>query len=336
MAVKTVLTGVKPTGQPHLGNYLGAMRPAIEMSKEPGQTTYLFIADYHSLISTHDPKKLNDMIYEVAAAWLACGLDPKKAILYRQSDIPEILELTWILNCMAPKGLLNRAHAYKAKVQENQEAGKAAEDLDYGVNMGLYDYPVLMAADILMFSATHIPVGEDQAQHLEIARDIAQKFNRQYGEILKVPQTVLQKDSFLIPGLDGRKMSKSYDNYISLFLDSAKLRKTVMKIKTDSLPPEAPKEVKGNIVFDIYKCFATQEQQDALAKRYAEGIGWGHAKEELFQVLDAQLSPMRQRYNDLMNDKSQMDQIMKDGAERARAHASKLLAEVRKAIGIDR
>ena len=334
--MKTILTGVKPTGQPHIGNYLGAMRPAIEMSKEPGQTTYLFIADYHSLTGTQDAKKLSEMIYEVAAAWLACGLDPNKAVLYRQSDIPEIFELTWVLSCMAPKGLLNRAHAYKARVQENIAAGKTEENLDDGVNMGLYNYPVLMAADILIFSATHIPVGEDQAQHLEIARDIAQKFNRQFGEVLKVPQAVLQKDSFMIPGLDGRKMSKSYDNYIPLFLDSAKLRKTVMKIKTDSLPPEAPKETKDNIIFDIYRCFATKEQQDALAKRYQEGIGWGHAKEELFQVLDAKLGPMRERYNDLMNDKSQMDQIMKEGAEKAREHSMKLMHQVRKAIGIER
>ena len=334
--MKTVLTGVKPTGMPHIGNYLGAMRPAIEMSKEPGLTTYLFIADYHSLTATQDAKKLSEMIYEVAAAWLACGLDPKKSVMYRQSDIPEIFELTWVLSCMAPKGLLNRAHAYKAKVAENQASGKSEENLDDGVNMGLYNYPVLMAADILMFSATHIPVGEDQAQHLEIARDIAQKFNRQFGEVLKVPQAVLQKDSFLIPGLDGRKMSKSYDNYISLFLDSAKLRKTVMKIKTDSLPPEAPKETKDNIIYDIYRCFATPEQQEALAKRYAEGIGWGHAKEELYQVLDAKLGPMRERYNDLMNDKAQMDQILKEGAERAREHSSKLMHQVRKAIGIER
>ncbi len=334
--MKTVLTGVKPTGMPHIGNYLGAMKPAIELSKQEGQTTYLFVADYHSLTATQDAKKLSEMIYEVCASWLACGLDPKKAVLYRQSDIPEIFELTWVLSCMAPKGLLNRAHAYKAKVQENVANGKTEENLDDGVNMGLYNYPVLMAADILMFSATHIPVGEDQNQHLEIARDIAQKFNRQFGEVLKVPQAVLQKDSFLIPGVDGRKMSKSYDNHIPMFLDSAKLRKTVMKIKTDSLPPEAPKETKGSIIFDIYRSVASVDQQEALAKRYAEGIGWGHVKEELFQVLDAQLAPMRERYNDLMNDKSQMDQILKEGAERAREHSSKLMHQVRKAIGIER
>ena len=334
--MKTVLTGVKPTGMPHIGNYLGAMRPAIEMSKEAGQTTYLFIADYHSLTATQDAKKLSEMIYEVAASWLACGLDPSKAVLYRQSDIAEIFELNWVLSCMAPKGLLNRAHAYKARVADNVASGKTEENLDDGVNMGLYNYPVLMAADILMFSATHIPVGEDQNQHLEIARDIAQKFNRQFGDVLKVPQAVLQKDSFLIPGLDGRKMSKSYDNHIPMFLDSAKLRKIVMKIKTDSLPPEAPKETKGSIIFDIYRSVATLEQQEALAKRYAEGIGWGHAKEELYQVLDVKLAPMRERYNELMNDKAQMDQIMKEGAERAREHSSKLMHQVRKAIGIER
>jgi tryptophanyl-tRNA synthetase len=273
------------------------------------------------------------MSYEVAATWLACGLDPAKTVFYRQSDIPEIMELNWILSCFTPKGLMNRAHAYKAKVQENQEQGK--EDLDFGVNMGLFNYPVLMSADILMFSAGKVPVGEDQIQHIEIARDIAQKFNRQYGEVLRVPSFVVQEKGKSIPGLDGRKMSKSYDNYIPLFEEPNKLKKLVARIKSDSLPPEAPKSTEGSIIFELYECFATPEQVSEMRAKYAKGISWGVAKEELFQVMDAYLKGPREKYKALMSDHSQIDQMLKRGAERAREKSVAFMKTIRKAIGID-
>ncbi|MGE3386122.1 MAG: tryptophan--tRNA ligase [Bdellovibrionales bacterium] len=332
MAEKTILTGVKPTGQPHIGNYLGAIKPALDLASQPGNRTFLFIADYHSLTSVHDPKVLREMTYEVAATWLACGLDPKITSFYKQSAIPEIFELNWILSCFTPKGLMNRAHAYKAKVQENQEQGK--EDLDFGVNMGLYNYPILMSADILMFNAHEVPVGEDQVQHLEIARDIAQKFNRTYGDLMRLPKFVVQKMK-LVPGLDGRKMSKSYDNHIPLFLESGKLRKLIMKIKTDSLPPEAPKDPETSLIFNLYKEFATPEQTQGLKAQYLKGIGWGSAKEQLFQVLDAQLSGPRAEYERWMNSRADIDSLLTQGAALARPKAQELLATWRKAMGID-
>lgn len=333
MAQKTVLTGVKPTGQPHIGNFVGAIRPSIQMSRRPETKSYLFIADYHSLTNTHDPKRLREMIYEVAATWLACGLDPKHNHFYRQSAVPEILELHWILSCFTPKGLMNRAHAYKAKVQENQEHGK--EDLDFGVNMGLYNYPILMAADILMFNADEVPVGEDQGQHIEIARDIAQKFNRTYGEILRLPKFVAQSLK-LIPGLDGRKMSKSYDNHIPLFLESGKLRKLIMKIKTDSSPPEATKDPATSTIFDIFREFATPEEIEALRGRYAQGLGWGEAKEALFQVIDREVARPREEYERWLKSPDEMDKILAEGAEVARQHARALLQRIRQTIGIER
>jgi tryptophanyl-tRNA synthetase len=332
VAQKIILTGVKPTGQPHIGNYLGAIRPMIRMSKQQGTRAYLFIADYHSLISVHDPQELKEMTYEVAAAYLACGLDPKTTAFYRQSAIPEIFELTWILSCFTPKGLMNRAHAYKAKVQENEQHGK--EDLDFGVSMGLFNYPVLMAADILMFNADEVPVGEDQVQHLEIARDIAQKFNREYGEILRLPKFVLQRMK-LVPGLDGRKMSKSYDNHIPLFMEAAKMRKLVMKIKTDSLPPEAPKDPGQSIIFDIFKEFAKPEEVEDLQARYAKGIGWGEAKEALFQVLDREVSGMRAEYDRWMKSRGEIDRLLEAGAREARVFGQALLRKVRVVTGID-
>lgn len=333
MAQKIILTGVKPTGHPHIGNYLGAIRPAIRLSKQPGVKTFLFIADYHSLTSVHDPQELRNMIYEVAATWLACGLDPRTTSFYRQSAIPEIFELSWILACFTPKGLMNRAHAYKAKVQENQEFGK--EDLDFGVNMGLFNYPILMSADILMFNADEVPVGEDQIQHLEIARDIAQKFNREYGEILRLPKFVVQ-DMKLVPGLDGRKMSKSYDNHIPLFMEQAKMRKLIMKIKTDSLPPEAPKDPSASIIFDIYKEFATAAETADLKARYEKGIGWGEAKEALFTVVDREVHGARSEYQRWMNNRDEIDRMLEDGAREARIHAAQLLRKIRVVTGIDR
>ena len=332
-AKTTVLTGVKPTGQPHIGNYLGAIRPAIEMSKAPNTETWFFVADYHALINVFDAKKMRQDTLEVAAAWLASGLDPDSTVFYRQSDVPEIMELNWILSCFTPKGLMNRAHAYKAKIQENESQGK--EDLDFGVNLGLYGYPVLMAADILMFSADKIPVGEDQIQHIEIARDIAQKFNRAYGNILRMPSFVVQKTNKSVPGLDGRKMSKSYDNYIHLFEEPAKMKKQVARIKTDSLPPEAPKDTAGSLLFELYESFALPAQIEDMRARYAKGVGWGTVKEELFQVMDAALSDKREKYKQLMSDRSFIDELLKQGAEKARAKAVPFMKRIRKEIGID-
>lgn len=328
-----ILTGVKPTGTPHLGNYVGAIRPAIEASHKSDVTTWFFIADYHSLTFMHDPKALREAIYEVAATWLACGLDPSKTVFYRQSDVPEIMELNWILSCMTAKGLMNRAHAYKAKVQENQESGR--EDLDFGINMGLYNYPVLMAADILAFGANKVPVGEDQLQHIEIARDIAQKFNRTYGDVLRVPEYFVQKGVKMLTGLDGRKMSKSYGNQIPLFEERGRLKKLVAKIKTDSLPPEAPKQTEGSILFDIYQSFATPEQVQAMREKYAQGIGWGCVKEDLFEVLDAHLKDKREKYHQLMADRATIDALLKEGAEKARAAAKPLMKKIRQTIGIE-
>lgn len=331
---KIVLTGVKPTGQPHIGNYLGAIRPALAMAKEPDTRSFFFIADYHSLINTHDAKVLNEMIYEVAATWLACGLDVKSTVFYRQSDVPEVFELNWILSCFSAKGLMNRAHAYKAKLAENQEAGK--EDLDFGVNMGLFSYPILMAADILMFGTHKVPVGEDQVQHVEIARDIAQKLNRTYNsEVLVVPESVLQKESKLVPGLDGRKMSKSYGNTIPLFSDEKVLRKLVMKIKTDSSGPDEPKDPDKSLVFDLFKEFARPEQIAELRQSYLSGISWGNAKEALFQAINSRLRGPRERYNELMAHPEEIDRLLRVGGDEAREIASQRLKNVRKLIGLE-
>ncbi len=330
--ITTVLTGVKPTGIPHIGNYLGAIRPAIRLSQRANTQTWFFIADYHSLTTTPKPDLLREMTYEVAATWLACGMNPETTVFYRQSDIPEILELNWILSCLTPKGLMNRAHAYKAKVQENQEAGK--EDLDFGVNVGLYSYPILMTADILMFSADEVPVGDDQTQHLEIARDIAQKFNRTYGELLKVPKTVVQEKGQSVPGLDGRKMSKSYDNSISLFEDPKRLKKLVGRIKTDSSPPEAPKETKDSILFELYEAFAKPDEIESLRQQYAIGISWGAVKEELYNVINRELEGPREKYLSLMQNRSKIDQLLESGAKRARERSVPFLAQIRKSIGI--
>jgi tryptophanyl-tRNA synthetase len=331
----TVLTGVQATGQPHIGNYLGAMRPALAQAAKADTTTYFFIADYHALTSVVDPKNLQIWLHEVAASWLACGLDPQTTIFYRQSLIPEIFELNWILACLSPKGLMNRAHAYKAKVQENIEAGR--EDQDAGVNMGLFTYPLLMSADILALDADLVPVGEDQLQHIEIARDLAQKCNHLYGknkELLRVPKPLISKNQKLVPGLDGRKMSKSYGNHIPLFLDEKKLRALIMKIKTDSLPPEAPKATEGSLLFDLYKEFATPEETQSMAARYAAGTGWGHVKEALFEVINREIASKRERYLALMADTKQIDQLLVAGSEQARKRARTVLDRVRQAIGV--
>jgi len=332
MQQKVSLTGIKPTGIPHIGNYFGAIRPALELAK--AYEARYFIADYHALNSIKDPVHLKEMVYEVAAAWLAAGLNPDKVLFYCQSDVPETFDLTTILMAFTPKGLMNRAHAYKASVQENEAAGK---DPDDGINMGLYTYPVLMAADILLFDTNVVPVGKDQKQHVEMTADIAQSVNHTYGkELLVVPEAMISESTQTVVGMDGRKMSKSYNNTISLFLPQKKLRKTVMKIVTNSQGIEEPKDPDSCSVFALYKLFATPEQQEKLAARYrAGGIGWGEAKQELFEVMDACLKPMREKYFSIMENKDEIDRILKEGSEKARQVASRTVARVRKAIGVN-
>ncbi|WP_409253781.1 tryptophan--tRNA ligase [Bacillus sp. SCS-153A] len=326
----TALTGIKPTGHPHLGNYIGAIKPALEMAKDSSSQGIYFIADYHALNSVQDRKKFKEYTYEIAAAWLSLGLDPEKVIFYRQSDVPEILELHWILSCMTPKGLMNRAHAYKAKVEENNQEGN---DPDSGINMGLFTYPILMAADILLFNSEKVPVGKDQVQHVEIARDIAENFNRTFGEAIKLPEYVIEEETAVIPGLDGRKMSKSYGNTIPLFSEEKALRKLVNKIVTDSTPPEEPKEVKKSSLFTLYKEFATSSETEQMREKYEKGIGWGQVKKEVFEVLNRELSEPRCKYYDYLNNKEELDRILAAGAKRAREMAAPQLRKIKEMIG---
>jgi tryptophanyl-tRNA synthetase len=328
---KRVLTGIKPTGSPHVGNLLGAIRPALRLADE-GLDAMYFIADYHALIDVKDPKKLSHMTRDVAATWLAMGLDPAKVIFYRQSDIPEILELAWIFNCFTSKGWMNKAHAYKAFVDRNREEGK---DADEDINMGLYGYPVLMAADIVAFDIDLVPVGKDQVQHVEIARDIAQRINHEHKkEILRLPQAKLEENAAIVPGLDGRKMSKSYDNTIPLFATGKELKKTINRIVTDSTPPEVPKDPDASTIFQIYKAIATPAECAALADRYRAGIGWGDAKSALYEMLEATLAEPRAKYTELMATPKRVDDLLAEGAAKARAVARKTLDRVRNAIGI--
>jgi tryptophanyl-tRNA synthetase len=332
---KVILTGIKPTGVPHIGNYFGAIEPAIQLINEQDASHFYFIADYHALNIIRDPQVLLNYTYEVAATWLACGLDPSKVMFYRQSAVPQVFELTTTLMAFTAKGLMNRAHAYKAKVADNLRNQK---DPDAAVNMGVYTYPVLMAADILIFDTNIVPVGKDQIQHVEMAADIAQCFNHNYQcDGLVVPEYRVGENTKTVTGLDGRKMSKSYDNTIPLFLPAKKLRKAVMKIVTNSQGIEEVKDPETCNVFALYKLFATQEQQDALAERYrAGGLGWGHAKQELFEVMDAKLSPMREIYDNLMANKDIIDRALLDGEEKAREIAAAKLSQIRKITGIDR
>jgi len=331
MTRRVILTGIKPTGIPHIGNWLGAIRPGLELAQLPDTQAIYFIADYHALSSVHDPAALRQMTYDVAATWLALGLDPARTLLYRQSDVPEVFELTWILSCMTTKGWMNKAHAYKAAVDRNREAG---EGDDEGVNLGLYTYPILMAADIVLFDSDLVPVGKDQVQHLEIARDIAQRVNHVYGQVLKLPEPLVNELVSVVPGLDGRKMSKSYGNVVPLFLPAKQLRQTLNRIVTDSTPPEAPKDPHVSAIFQMYRAVASPEQTLALAERYRTGIGWGEAKLALFEVLDAALGPARERYDQLMADTARLDAILADGATRARQIAQQTLGRVRRAIGV--
>jgi tryptophanyl-tRNA synthetase len=327
----TVLTGITTTGAPHIGNYVGAIRPAIAASADPNARSFLFLADYHSLVKGGDPEVLPRSTLEIAAAWLASGLDPDNVVFYRQSDVPEILELQWILTGVTAKGLMNRAHAYKAAVADNVENG---EDPDKGITMGLFSYPILMAADILIFKANKVPVGSDQIQHVEMARDIAGRFNHHYGEIFVLPEAVVGEASAILPGLDGRKMSKSYDNTIPLFANSKQLRKLIMRIKTNSQEPGEPKDPDESALFAIYRAFAAQEEAEAMRVRYAEGIAWGEMKQLLFEYLDAHLSPKRQMYEQLLGAPEEVERALREGAEKARALAAPFLAEIRRAIGL--
>ncbi len=329
-----LLTGITTTGTPHLGNYVGAIRPAIEASREENKSSYYFLADYHAIIKCQDPERIRRSVLELAATWLAMGIDTDRSVFYRQTDIPEIPELTWILNCMTAKGLMNRAHAYKAAVADNEEHGR--KDPDKDVSMGLFSYPVLMAADILMFNAKKVPVGKDQIQHIEMARDIAGRFNHAYGEHFVLPEAIVDEDTAVLAGLDGRKMSKSYNNTIPLFVPEKKLRKLIMKIKTNSLAPEEPKDPETCTLFATYRAFATPSEVKDLEARYKEGIGWGTVKQELFEYLNELLKEPRQRYNELLEAPGEIDIILKKGAERAREHTVPFLENIRKAIGIQR
>ncbi|MCF7793632.1 MAG: tryptophan--tRNA ligase [Candidatus Cloacimonetes bacterium] len=331
MAKKIALTGIKPTGLPHIGNFFGMYKPALELAED--YDTRYFIADYHALNSMKDPKLVKELSYEVAATWLAMGLNPKESILYKQSAVQGTFELTTFLMAFTSKGLMNRAHSYKAKVQENTELGK---DPDDGVNMGLFTYPVLMAADILQFDSDVVPVGKDQAQHLEMAVDIAQSINHNYGkELLKIPKALIKKETGYVIGLDGRKMSKSYNNTIPLFLPPKKLRKLIMKIVTNSQTIDEPKDPDNCSIFALYKLFSTKEQQEDLRKKYlAGGMGWGHAKQYLFEIMNETLTPIRDKYNQLISDKAYIDEVLIDGAERANEIVSQKMDFIRKEIGL--
>lgn len=327
-----VLTGITTSGTPHLGNYVGAIRPALVSGASSEGESFFFLADYHALIKVTDPARVQRSTLEIAATWLACGLDPDKVWFYRQSDIPEIPELTWLLTCVAGKGLLNRAHAYKAAVDRNREAG---EDDDAGVNAGLFMYPVLMAADILLFKANRVPVGRDQVQHIEMARDFAKRFNHLYGEYFVLPQAAVEDNVATLPGLDGRKMSKSYDNTIPLFVPRAQLKKLIYSIVTDSRESGEPKDAATSSVFQLYQAFANGDETAGFRQAFADGIAWGEAKQALFERVDAELSPLRERYEALIAEPQRIEAQLRDGARRLRErHATPFLAQLRAAMGL--
>ncbi|MBV6858632.1 tryptophan--tRNA ligase [Xanthomonas campestris pv. zingibericola] len=328
-----VLTGITTSGTPHLGNYVGAIRPAIQASAGADTESFYFLADLHSLIKAQDPARTQRSTLEIAATWLACGLDPDKVWFYRQSDVPETTELMWLLTCVAGKGILNRAHAYKAAVDKNRADG---EDEDAGVTAGLFMYPVLMAADILIFNAHKVPVGRDQIQHIEMARDFAQRFNHVYGrDFFTLPEAVIDEQVSTLPGLDGRKMSKSYSNTIPLFAPREELRKLVFSILTDSRAPGEAKDTQGSALFQLYQAFATPQESAAFAQAFADGIGWGDAKQQLFERIDQEIAPLRMRYEALMAEPAKIEAILRAGGARLRArYATPLLAELRDAVGL--
>ena len=330
-STKRVLTGITTTGTPHLGNYVGAIRPAIAASREEGNQSFYFLADFHALIKSRDPQQVHQSGMEIAATWLALGLNTDNVVFYRQSDVPEIPELCWLLTCMAAKGLMNRAHAYKAALDANKAAN---EDPDFGITMGLYSYPILMAADILMFNATHVPVGKDQIQHVEMARDIAARFNHHYGEHFAVPEAVVDNHVAVLQGLDGRKMSKSYHNTIPLFLPEKQLKKHINKIKTNLLEPGEPKDPDTSTVFQVWQAFASKQQTEAMRQAFLESIAWGEAKKQLFELVNTEVADARERYHDLLANPAHIENVLQEGAEKARDYATPFLAQLRKAVGI--
>ena len=326
-----VLTGITTTGTPHLGNYVGSIRASVRASLQPGVQSFYFLADYHALIKCDEPARIQRSTLEIAASWLAAGLDPERVTFYRQSDIPEIPELTWFLTCVTGKGLLNRAHAYKAMLDKNAAAGAEA---DNDVSAGLFMYPVLMGADILMFKAHKVPVGRDQIQHIEMARDMAASFNHLYGQLLVAPEALIDDNVALLPGLDGRKMSKSYDNTIALFGPREQLKKQIMSIVTDSRAPGEPKSTDGSALYQIYRAFADDAEAAAFAQAFADGIAWGDAKQRLFERIDAEIGPMRERYQHLIAHPEEVEQMLLRGAEKARAIATPFMRELRHAVGL--
>jgi tryptophanyl-tRNA synthetase len=334
MSKQRVLTGITTTGTPHLGNYVGAIRPAIEASRDTNNESFYFLADFHALIKCQDPAAVHQSTTEIAATWLALGLDTDNAVFYRQSDIPEIPQLTWLLNCVCSKGLMNRAHAYKGAVDANIAEG---EDADKAITMGLFSYPVLMAADILMFGAHQVPVGKDQIQHVEMARDMAQRFNHIYCKkkpLMTLPNYQVDDNVAVLQGLDGRKMSKSYGNTIPLFLPEKKLQKHINKIKTNLLEPGEAKDPDTSTVFQLWKAFANEQQTADMRQAFADGIGWGDAKKQLCALVNEEIAEARERYEDLMSRPSDIEAILQQGAEKARAVSAPMLAEARKAVGI--
>ncbi len=325
------LTGITPSGTPHLGNYVGSIRPSVQASRRADVESFYFLADYHALIKVEDPARIQRSTLEIAASWLAAGLDPERVTFYRQSDIPEIPELTWFLTCVTGKGILNRAHAYKAAVDKNTEAGA---DPETDITAGLFMYPALMGADILMFNAHKVPVGRDQVQHIEMARDMAASFNHRYGEHFTLPEAAIEESVATLPGLDGRKMSKSYDNTIPLFASREQLKKLIAGIVTDSRAPGEPKAVEGSALYQIYQAFASEEESASLRKAYATGIGWGDAKQILLERIDLEVGPMRNTYQALINDPGKIEAILLAGATKARKLATPFATRLRHAVGL--
>jgi tryptophanyl-tRNA synthetase len=326
---KRILTGITTTGTPHIGNYLGAIKPALELAKEYDESFY-FLADYHAIIKNSKSTEVTDSVKNVALAWLASGLNPNKSFFYRQSDVPEILELSWVLNCVTAKGLMNRSHAYKAATTLNKD------DEDKGITMGLFSYPILMAADILMFNATHVPVGADQIQHIEMTRDIAGRFNHLYKKTFILPEAIIQSTNEIVPGIDGQKMSKSYGNIIPLLSTEKQLKKSIAKIVTNSLEPGDPKDPSNCTVFALYKYFASKPMVDELCDDYKKGISWGDAKNKLFEVVNNEITPIRESYEKLQEDKDFINDLLSDGSNKVRPIAKELLESIRSSVGINK
>ncbi len=325
------LTGITTSGTPHLGNYVGSVRPSVRASRRADVQSFYFLADYHALIKVDEPARIQRSTLEIAASWLACGLDPERVTFYRQSDVPEIPELTWFLTCVTGKGVLNRAHAYKAQLDKNIAKG---DDPDTDVTAGLFMYPVLMGADILMFNAHKVPVGRDQVQHIEMARDMAQRFNHLYGDHFTLPEAEIDEAVATLPGLDGRKMSKSYDNTIPLFAPRAQMQKLIAGIVTDSRAPGEPKDTEGCALFQIFQAFADADETAGLRRAFADGIGWADAKQQVFERIDREITPLRAHYEALLNDPAQIERVLVAGAEKARALSRPFMGELRQAVGL--